>query len=730
MFLNRLELQGFKSFASKTVLEFPQGAGITAIVGPNGSGKSNIIDAIRWLLGERDAKNLRGNRTDDLIFAGTEKKTRMGLAQASIYFDNSTGFFPMDFKEVVVSRRVARDGESKFFLNNSEVRLKEVIDFFAKSKLGARGINIITQGESDAILKAGPQQRREMIEEILGLKEYILKKNSAVRELKNTSFNLEKAKALVEEIKPHLRILRRQVNRYVERESLEKELREIENKYFGSKVRSIILELKNFDPRIEVFDNEISKLKIELKGLEEQVKKIEEFTPQAKKEFEEIRKKRREILNIQFSKKEQKADFDRVNESVKKNGSLVLNRPLAVDCPLTIINEIKILAASALKSDLKEELKEVLKRILDLVDNFNKEARPNKKEPEDEKEKIQKLNDLLDELDEREKVCALEMEDFNKTFSKAVKATELKKDEIDDLEDKRERTLLDKERIKIRREELENHLRSINRDFDEFLNYKGDEEIEESESEKKIYRLRSVLASIGAVDETILKEANETENRYQFLVRQIEDLEKSSIDLKELIKKLDYKVHHDFSVALENINKELQFFVKTMFGGGKAVLKLQTTSCSVVEEQSIANGQSMANEQFINTGQSVAEGQIKEQNNNEEERSGIEIEVSLPKKKVKGVEILSGGERSLLAVAILFSLISISPPPFLVLDEIDAMLDEKNARRFGEMVKDFSKKTQFIIVTHNQTTMEIADILYGVTMAEDGASKIISLKLN
>ncbi|MDD5098971.1 MAG: AAA family ATPase, partial [Candidatus Colwellbacteria bacterium] len=245
MFLQRLELQGFKSFAGKTTLDFP--GSVAAIVGPNGSGKSNVTDAIRWLLGEREAKNLRGAKADDLIFAGTEKRARAGMAQASIYFDNSSGFFPTEYKEVVITRRIDRDGNSSFFLNQSEMRLKDIIDFFARARLGARGLNIISQGESDSFLRASPSDRREMVEEVLGLKEYLIKKNSAVRELRNTGINLDKARAMADEIRPHLRMLRRQVGRYEERDEIAAELASIENDYYGYRAKSIIRELSRFE---------------------------------------------------------------------------------------------------------------------------------------------------------------------------------------------------------------------------------------------------------------------------------------------------------------------------------------------------------------------------------------------------------------------------------------------------------------------------------------------------
>jgi len=236
-FLKRLELNGFKSFAGKSVLEFP--AGIVAVVGPNGSGKSNIVDSLRWLLGERDAKNLRGAKVEDLIFAGTQKRARVGMAQASRYFENKNKFFPVDFEEVVVTRQISRDGMSKYYLNKSEILLRDLIDFLAKARLGAKGMIIIGQGDSDLFIRSTPLERREAIEEMLGLREYQIKRIDAERRLKNSKINLDKVTALIEEILPHLRSLKRQTGRWERRGTLEEELKMLENQFFGSHLREL-----------------------------------------------------------------------------------------------------------------------------------------------------------------------------------------------------------------------------------------------------------------------------------------------------------------------------------------------------------------------------------------------------------------------------------------------------------------------------------------------------------
>ena len=231
-----------------------------------------------------------------------------------------------------------------------------------------------------------------------------------------------------------------------------------------------------------------------------------------------------------------------------------------------------------------------------------------------------------------------------------------------------------------------------------------------------MFKLRAELAGIGELDPALIKEAQETEGRYNFLSGQMADLDKASEDLTVLIKDLDEKIHAEFEGAFKSINEQFDRYFKLMFDGGKAHLKLikdepksQPTSEEVVEEP--------------------VEDAADEDLGHKVDHGGLEVSVSIPRKKISGLDMLSGGERSLVSIAALFALISVSPPPFLVLDEVDAALDERNARRFADLIKDFAKKTQFLLVTHNRATMEVAEILYGITMGDDGTSRVLSLKL-
>lgn len=720
MHLKSLELNGFKSFAQKTVLEFP--IGITAIVGPNGSGKSNVIDAIRWLLGEREARNLRGGKTEDLIFGGTPKKPRNSMAQAGLHFNNDSGFFPIDFKEVSVLRRVGRDGVSKYFLNKSEVRLKDIIDFFNRSRLGTKGLTIINQGSSDLFVRATSEERRIMIEEILGLREYQIKKEEAEKKLKNTFINLDKTKVMIEEVLPRFRSLKRQTNKWAKRSEIEKELNDLENNYFSFKLLEIKKEENQFSPVIESLSKQIIEKIKELKDLEINLNKIESSSEESE-DLKLIKKREEELLERRSQIQREFGRLEAKLEILSSDGSG--NKVFKNEDLFNLINEIKeSLNLDLEKSDLME-FKSAVKNVINKIEDFlgkdagdSPEVKELKKTKDNLNSEFEKIEAEFRNLDKTEKEITSKLEDFQTHFRKAFEAVENKKDELNRLESQKNRALFDKEKCELRLNDFKNQLSQIGRSINDFIG-KEVVDIKEddfSEIERKMFKLRTELAVIGEIDEAILKEAQEVEAHYNFLTKQFEDLEKATNDLRELIKELNVKIQSEFSSSFKAINEEFNKFFRLMFGGGQAKLKIKNLESRVKSDENAE-------------GEVEDKNEVVEEKNEEETRQGVEIELSLPKKRITSLEMLSGGERSLVSIAALFALISISPPPFLVLDEIDAALDENNSRRFASLIKEFSNKTQFIIVTHNRAIMESADILYGVTMAEDGTSKILSLKL-
>lgn len=728
-FLKRIELNGFKSFAGKTVLEFP--AGIVAIVGPNGSGKSNIVDAIRWLLGERDAKNLRGGKTEDLIFAGTQKRPRVGMAQASLHFENSNNFFPVDFEEVTVMREVRRDGENKYFLNKSEILLRDLVDFFAKARLGSRGLIVIGQGESDMFIRATPIERREMIEEILGLREYQIKRTDAARRLKNSRFNLDKARALIEEILPHLRSLKRQTGRWEKREIMETELRELENRFFGCRLKELSEKHKTIETIIaENVKNRMSFEK-ELHEAEAREMSVEASQPEEKKDLVAVKEQTRLALEKRSTLQK---DLGRLEAQIEMAAHASVSKKSGTHSPdilLELIQKIRRELEVSVNEDLPE-LQAAVEAIIEEID-FALEEKEEKKATTTVSDdlrprfdvlmkELRELEEALTSLRAKESLLEKSQEAFYGAFKAAMADVQTAKNKLDAWERKNREHTLEKERLDLMRDEIVRQIEQAGRRAEEFSDNASIETIpsgEFPEVERKIFRLRGELASIGDVDAALVKEASDTEARYEFLKKESEDLEKAVANLAGLMRDLSEKIRTEFDASLYKINDAFNEFFGVMFGGGTAKLKVLKPEIPKITDEEGRVEESESKEIIDEEGEKALP----------EMEGGIVIEIKLPRKKVTSLDMLSGGERSLIGIAALFAMISVSPPPFLVLDEIDAALDERNARRFSEMIKDFSKHTQFIVVTHNRTTMEAAEILYGVTLAEDGTSKIVSMKL-
>src|SRR4051794_30874419 len=224
MYLKRLELQGFKSFAAKTQFDFAPG--ITAVVGPNGSGKSNVAESIRWVLGEQTARNVRARRLEDVIFSGSSQKAAVGMAEVSITLDNSEGWLPVDYSEVVVSRRAYRSGESEYLINKSRVRLRDVVELFSRAQVGQNSYAFMGQGLVDEVLVMRPEERRRLLEEAADVRLLRNKLDEARDRLSATRENLERVQLLIDEIGPRLAQLERQASRAEQHSKLARELAE------------------------------------------------------------------------------------------------------------------------------------------------------------------------------------------------------------------------------------------------------------------------------------------------------------------------------------------------------------------------------------------------------------------------------------------------------------------------------------------------------------------------
>ncbi len=723
--LKRLELNGFKSFAGKTVLEFPKG--VTAIVGPNGSGKSNIIDAIRWLLGERDAKSLRGGTITDLIFGGTAGKARVGLASSALTFDNSSRFFPVDFDEVEIKRQITRDGNSSYFLNKSEVRLKDLVEFLAQSRLGTKGLIVVSQGNSDLFIKASPAERREMIEEILGLREFRLKRQEAERKLKNTQMNMETVRVQTEELKPHLKWLKKQTVKWERRAEAEGELKKLENRYFGARAAAAGDAYLRLDPELDRIEREIAVMRQEQAAREKELAAIEAAEPENRKKLKEVRERRAAV-----SEEERKIlkQMEETEREIKGRESVAAPE-VKDELMAKAWNELYQAAKEALSGVLTlTAARGILGKIIAWGEKLAVSERGavagEKRKADEMKQKVAvKFNEMRKEagrLEEEMNQIEKSLERFTAEFKEAFRRVEEQKEKTARMEQERERVKLEKERREFKIEELKKAMAQAGRKWEEFAGGREEEmtEEEERETERKLFSLRGELAAIGEIDTALVAEYKETESRHAFLEKQLGDLKTATTDISGMLEELAQTIHERFNESLGRINKEFNSFFNTMFAGGKAELILERPRLAGEGEE-----EEMATDSL--SGGAAALETISKKFRDIE--AGVDIKINLPKKKVAGTDALSGGERSLVSVAALFAMISVSPPPFLVLDEIDAPLDETNARRFGTMIKEWRDRVQFVVVTHNRATMEAADVLYGVTLGKDGASKIVSLKL-
>lgn len=714
-FFTRLEMQGFKSFASKTVFEF-EGNRSVGVVGPNGSGKSNIIDAIRWALGETGASRLRGNVLKNLIFAGTPKKSASGLAKVTLAFDNSESTLPVDADEVEVTRTIDRSGTSDFYMNNEEVRLKDLVPMFAKAKLGSRGLMIIGQGQSDVIVQSTPKERRRMIEEVLGLKEYRIKKKSAERRLERSRNNIDQITAKIEEIAPHLKFLRKQKSKWDQRSQLENKLQELSKDYFSFHYHKYTSDLKDVDSKLKEFKKKEKSKKKEVSTLEDKMEEIDK----SEKAPEKVSKVRKEIKKFERERNDLDRNLARL-EAEKKYKSKKEDKNQSKDLPSasymvetieSFINEVGPAYKDRDSDKIFNALGGWLSKFKNLIPSSEEKPKKKKTNPLDKKiskikEKLNKVEEKLKKLHEKEDDILLSQEKKNYEFRNHVEKLESKKSELRSIDQNVQNLSLKKERIEYKLEELKNKWDSLGTSSELKNISKPDGESSDknwNEIEGEIDKLRSRLSSIGDIDHSLIEEAEETEDRYETLVQEKEDMEKAAKDLEKLIKNLDEKIHKDFKKAFSHINREFNNYFRLMFGGGKARLKLSTPNKEEKEDDDM-------------------------EEEDQELTAGVEIDLNVPKKKITGLDMLSGGEKTLVSIAALFALVSVSPPPFLVLDEIDAALDEVNSKRFADLIDEFSDKTQFIIVTHNRVTMEAVDALYGITMGDDGVSQVFSLKL-
>ena len=737
MRLKNLEINGFKSFSQKTNLDFSNP--IVCIVGPNGSGKSNVVEAFRFVLGEQSMKSMRGKLGLDLIFKGSKHLSRSSHASVFIYFNNSDKIFKLtndggenvnlNYDTINIGREVYADGLNKYILNGGEVRLKDIHNLLASVSIGSSGHHIISQGEADRILNANGRERKEMIEDALGLKIYQYKIKEAERKLERTDNNMKEVVLLRRENAPHLNFLKKQMEKFEKAKEMQAELASLYKEY-----------LKNESVYLELERNNLAKEKTsvakEIKSIDQHIASIEDGTSQKENEkIEELRNSERKSNEIRATKGEIGRKLGRIEGMIEveerqaeEKAEVIALSPEEVK---TIIGDINVAVDEALNKNNTTDIKPILLRIKDILNKFHKRSENQQKLGyEVEINNLKNTRDTV--LTEIKKIEAEENKIAEKIESLRKEIQEI----IQTLRDKEK----DKFSFKVKHQELSSALElialkenNLNREIETFENeikegevligaeilaYKNFETKEVSdrhtqeEQRKKIERIKIKLEDTRTSGGTeVMKEFEEMKERDQFLEKELADLSASLKIIQKLIADLKEKIDIEFKEGIKKINVEFQEFFSLMFGGGHG-------SLSIIEEKK------KRRVELDENGEELFDGE------EEEIEQGIDINVSLPHKKVKELHALSGGERSLTSIALLFAMSQVNPPPFLVLDETDATLDEANSRKYGDMLEKLSKQSQLVVVTHNRETMSRAGVLYGVTIGSNGASKLLSVKFD
>lgn len=924
MFLKSLDIYGFKSFADHTHVEFSDG--ITALLGPNGCGKSNVVDAVKWVLGEQSAKNMRADKMEDIIFNGTETRKPLNVAEVTLTISNEAGLLPLDISEITIKRRLFRSGEGEYWINGTLAKLKDVRELFWDTGVGKAAYSVMEQGKIDQILSNKPEDRRYIFEEAAGITRFKARRAEAERKLERTEENMKQVDGILGEVKHRYDLLKEQAEKTTAYRELKDKVFELErdiqllklkgfvqdkfnreddikkNTEMRDKLRAEIdaihaeldehmdevnsmeSELVNLQQQIyklaidkQAKTNElgqlnerqgeakqkINQLESRKAGLEEQIEAVREDADDQQVQVHDLTKRLGDITknissfednielagnritendrrsaeaeqaihDLEEARAEMQERLEAITEDIvtqldsklRSAGYSSQSRQKAQDEVNTLLSQLKILAegrrsifedfaklkgpseadvakftASAVSSFT--ELETLSGKLSDAFDGFvettpqfideflspegiitkkrgiDAEIEQNRAQVAEKRDVISSLkaenSELVTKIDEYRKtlegmrinkaqmeaqitsaeeqlkllnrqIAALEAqfrELENELFAenkkyddladqilemdgeiqsmerKGIKMTEdltdletniasrntdvagKKKDlEKKNAERDRYQALIEKANFSAATVDIEirtlkdNFRDTHSRDLMEFEERMYTIDRQPAEMREELSDVRNRLKGLGSVNFMAVEEFAETKERYEFLSAQIADLQKARDDLRRITEEIRAESTEQFLATYNKIKKNFHNMFRRLFGGGRAELRL-------VDPQNVLE-------------------------------SGIDIFAQPPGKKLENIALLSGGEKTMTAVSLLFATYMVRPSPFCLLDEIDAALDEQNVLRFVQTLREFGNISQYIVITHNKKTVAGAGTMLGVTMEESGVSKVITIKL-
>ncbi len=790
MEFKKIQLNGFKSFADKT--NFLIEDGLTGIVGPNGCGKSNIVESIRWVMGETSAKSLRGSGMEDVIFSGTSNKPSKNIAEVSITVKNETSEGPIQYREVNeinVRRKIEKDKGSKFYINDKEVRARDSQMFFADLSTGAHSPSMISQGRIGALVTAKPTDRRAILEEAAGISGLHVRRHEAELRLGAAENNLKRADELRRQQERQLANLQKQADEATKYKNITDEIKKIEAGLY-------YLKLIEIDKEITI-ENEINaEAESEVSGFNERITEIEKLikletekvTPLREKNIENLSKIQRLNLELQSLDKENIRTQEEI-ENIKKSLT-TLNEDVSREKGI-------IIDANSNEKRLKEEkndLIEVDSKYFETEKKSNEDLRESKNYLGDEIEKIKALvnskqnDEAVSSLNNLEKIIDKYADSYGKNQN--IKEESVKRNErikIIEKEIESWKNLLSNSEKMVneltgRKNNLNNQLEILDNQPKIQAEKKGqisenlrnsEEEKEENENiisntDERIDSLRTKLneiqeqsiqirerkASSGATVEGLRKRKNDLIDRITSELNLTEEniLENSNlngieelpdaVNQEDLLDKKKQEREKLGSVNLkadEETNKyetEIKKMESDRADLVTAIVKLKDSINELNQKgrERLVEAFEKVNRKFNEVYTKLFNGgnaKLELVDSDDPLEAGLEMLVSPPGKRLQSITLLSGGEQALTALSLVFAVFLTNPSPICVLDEVDAPLDDANVTRFCNLLDELTKitNTKFIIVTHHALTMSKMNRLYGVTMPEKGISQLVAVDL-
>ena len=806
MKFKNLEMTGFKSFSEKTTILIEKG--LTGIVGPNGCGKSNIVEALRWCMGENSAKSMRGSGMEDVIFSGTSNRPSKNISEVALLLDNQEKSGPIQYKEfdeISIKRKIEKDKGSKYYINDKEVRARDVQTFFADLSTGAHSPSLISQGRIGQLVTAKPIERKSILEEAAGISGIHARRQEAETRLNAAENNLKRADELKRQQQKQLDNLKKQAEEATRYKEISNQIKKIEAGLYFLKIKDIEKDKKQIQEKLGELEDEISAVNIDYNHnntlLEEENKKLSPLRDKKIESAASLQKLNLDMSNLVEEEARVKTLQEKLEKSIKTiESDLEREKSISLDADL---NERRI-------SKEKEDLLNTENKLLDVETKSSKELQISKTELN----KLQnQLDTILDQIeDDIDNDKKLSKQTF-KNLKQLVKKITLSQEEYAEKYGKNKSIESDsikrKERIKNIDVELENwgNLKTNSKKMISELNDRSNKiKLEINENQKNPERIATSkgqnlqnLENIKKRNEEIENELIEAEKKYNSINENLREIQLKLTDLKEnkarneatiegienRKKDLLYSVKNELNItnessilpqsdlsdieienfpsieeqtekiektkklrdSLGSVNlradeetKKYETEIKKMEDDRadlySAIVKLKTSIDELNQKgrERLLEAYAKVNRKFNEVYTKLFNGgtaKIELVDSDDPLEAGLEMFVSPPGKRLQSITLLSGGEQALTALSLIFAVFLVNPSPICVLDEVDAPLDDANVTRFCGLLDDLTKitNTKFIIITHHALTMSRMDRLYGVTMAEQGISQLVSVDL-